>query len=106
MTDAIDPRDATEEAAASGRFAADNGTYRDESSPVEPAVPADEVDDDDAMRPNEAMPFERDLPGVEVTSPADQRRDPGDHQADRGLDRGVDAEHLHHQSQGARPERR
>jgi hypothetical protein len=78
---------------------------RGSTQPSEYVIPPDEVDDDDSMRPNEAVPFERDLPGVEVTSPAEQHRSPGSHQPTGGLDQGVDPEHLDHEGQGVRPER-
>ncbi len=92
--DELESRRDTEEAADTGRFP-DGGQVRDGSNPIEPKRPAD---------PERAVPFERDLPGVEITSPAEQRRDPGAHQPVEGMDRGVATEHLRHASQGARPE--
>ena len=92
--DALRTRQETEEAAMTGRFP-DGNEVRDDSSPIEPESETSE---------REAVPFERDLPGVEITSPAQQRTDPGSHQATEGLDPGVATEHLSHASQGARPE--
>lgn len=103
-TRSVDARAATEEAARTGRFPNGRGEVEDDGNPIEGTVPLDEIDDDDAMRPNEAVPFERDVPGVEVTPPATQHASPVPHQPTRGLDEGVDPEHLDHEGQGVRPE--
>jgi hypothetical protein len=108
--DARDARRETEEAARTGRFPDEAGTLRDESSPAEPAEPAEheippeEVDDDDTMRFNEAYPLRDDLPGVVVTPPSNHRRDENLDQSRGTFDRGVDTEHLRSPSQGARPD--
>jgi hypothetical protein len=91
-SDRLETRDQTEEAAASGRFP-EGDLVRDDSNPIEPEATA------------AAVPLDRDLPGVEITSPAEQHRDPGSHQPVEGLDRGVATEHLSDAGQGVRPER-
>jgi hypothetical protein len=99
-----DPRRATEEASRTGRFPGPDGTVEDDSNPIEPEIPESEVDDDDVMRPNEAVPLSADLPGVVVTSPAQQHPETNAAQGGGEFDRGVATEHLRSPSQGARPD--